>query len=82
MILITGANGVVGRQSRSSHPSKFATACSRKDYPRRSPARLLGSLADYATQPDPTTHTVEDLLGRPELTFANWAHDNATAFSP
>ncbi|GGV89517.1 NAD(P)H-binding protein [Streptomyces massasporeus] len=44
------------------------------------PARLLGSLADYAERPGPTTSTVEDLLGRPALTFADWAHDNAPAF--
>lgn len=48
--------------------------------PEEVPARLLGSLADYATRPGPTTSTVEDLLGRPALTFADWAHDNAAAF--
>lgn len=50
--------------------------------PEEVPARLLGSLADYATRPGPTTRTVEDLLGRPALTFADWAHDNASAFQP
>ncbi|MEU4700151.1 NAD(P)H-binding protein [Nonomuraea dietziae] len=48
--------------------------------PEEVPARLLGSLADYASQPGPTTATVEELLGRPALTFADWAHDNARAF--
>jgi hypothetical protein len=48
--------------------------------PEEIPARLLGSLADYADRPGPTTSTVEDLLGRPALTFADWAHDNAPAF--
>jgi uncharacterized protein YbjT (DUF2867 family) len=48
--------------------------------PEEIPARLLGSLADYANNPGPTTHTVEDLLGRPALTFADWARDNAAAF--
>jgi uncharacterized protein YbjT (DUF2867 family) len=48
--------------------------------PEEIPARLLGSLADYAVRPGPTTHTVEDLLGRPALTFADWARDNASAF--
>jgi uncharacterized protein YbjT (DUF2867 family) len=48
--------------------------------PEEIPARLLGSLADYAERPGPTTSTVEDLLGRPALTFADWAHDNAPAF--
>ncbi|MFG6196325.1 NAD(P)H-binding protein [Nonomuraea sp. JJY05] len=49
--------------------------------PEEVPARLLGSLADYANRPGPTTSTVEDLLGRPALTFADWARDNAPAFS-
>ncbi|MFE6487321.1 NAD(P)H-binding protein [Streptomyces sp. NPDC057757] len=45
------------------------------------PDRLLGSLADYAKTPGPTTDTVERLLGRPALTFAAWAADNAAAFT-
>ncbi|MFD8495774.1 NAD(P)H-binding protein [Amycolatopsis sp. NPDC059657] len=49
--------------------------------PEEVPARLLGSLADYSDRPGPTTSTVEDLLGRPALTFADWAHDNAAVFS-
>jgi uncharacterized protein YbjT (DUF2867 family) len=48
--------------------------------PEEIPARLLGSLADYAIKPGPTTNAVEDLLGRPALTFADWAQGNASAF--
>jgi uncharacterized protein YbjT (DUF2867 family) len=48
--------------------------------PEEVPARLLGSLADYAKEPGPTTSTVAELLGRPALTFADWARDNAAAF--
>ncbi|MFG1963418.1 NAD(P)H-binding protein [Nonomuraea sp. NPDC049028] len=48
--------------------------------PEEVPARLLGSLADYADRPGPTTTTVDDLLGRSALTFADWARDNAAAF--
>ncbi|WP_086785230.1 NAD(P)H-binding protein [Streptomyces caniscabiei] len=48
--------------------------------PEEVPARLLGSLADHADRPGPTTSTVEHLLGRPALTFADWARDNAPAF--
>ncbi|WP_410641096.1 NAD(P)H-binding protein [Amycolatopsis sp. lyj-346] len=48
--------------------------------PEEVPARLLGSLADYRERPGPTTGTVADLLGRPALTFAGWARDNAAAF--
>ncbi|WP_037314267.1 NAD(P)H-binding protein [Amycolatopsis orientalis] len=49
--------------------------------PEEVPARLLGSLADYALRPGPTTRTVEDLLGRPALTFDDWVRDNAFAFT-
>ncbi|AOP50541.1 NAD(P)H-binding protein [Streptomyces lydicus] len=45
------------------------------------PDRLLGSLADYASTPGPSTDTVEQLLGRPALTFAAWAADNIAAFA-
>lgn len=45
------------------------------------PDRLLGSLADYANTPGPSTGTVEQLLGRPALTFAAWAADNIAAFA-
>ena len=48
--------------------------------PEEVPARLLGSLADYAVSAGPTTSTVEDLLGRPALTFADWARDHAAVF--
>jgi uncharacterized protein YbjT (DUF2867 family) len=48
--------------------------------PEEVPARLLGSLADYASRPGPVTRAVEDLLGRPALTFADWARDNASVF--
>ncbi|MFF7523938.1 NAD(P)H-binding protein [Streptomyces pseudovenezuelae] len=45
------------------------------------PDRLLGSLADYADKPGPSTDTVEQLLGRPALTFAAWAAENRAAFA-
>ncbi|MEU4411055.1 NAD(P)H-binding protein [Streptosporangium sp. NPDC023963] len=48
--------------------------------PEEIPDRLLGSLADYAVRAGPTTDTVERLLGRPALTFADWAADHAAAF--
>jgi len=48
--------------------------------PEDVPDRLLGSLADYATEPGPSTDTVRALLGRPALTFAAWAAENAAAF--
>ena len=48
--------------------------------PEEIPDRLLGSLADYALKPGPTTDTVQRLLGRPALSFAEWASENAAAF--
>ncbi|MFF4035151.1 NAD(P)H-binding protein [Streptomyces sviceus] len=45
------------------------------------PDRLLGSLADYANEPGPSTDTVEQLLSRPALTFAAWAAENSAAFT-
>jgi uncharacterized protein YbjT (DUF2867 family) len=44
------------------------------------PERLIGSLADYAKQPGPTSTEVEELLGRPARTFAQWAAGHADAF--
>ncbi|MEW2811565.1 NAD(P)H-binding protein [Streptomyces massasporeus] len=61
-------------------PARVRQGMLAQGMPEEIPARLLGSLADYADRPGPTTSTVEDLLGRPALTFAAWAHDNAPAF--
>ena len=44
------------------------------------PDRLLGSLAHYAEWPGPSSDTVQQVLGRPARTFAQWAADHATAF--
>jgi uncharacterized protein YbjT (DUF2867 family) len=49
--------------------------------PGEIPDRLLGSLRDYAAQPGPTTGTVQELLGRPALTFAEWARQNAASWA-
>ncbi|MET7402654.1 NAD(P)H-binding protein [Dactylosporangium sp. NPDC005572] len=49
--------------------------------PDEVPDRLLGSLADYAREPGPTSDTVRRLLGRPARTYATWAHDHRAAFT-
>jgi uncharacterized protein YbjT (DUF2867 family) len=41
---------------------------------------LLGYQATSVTQPTPLTGTVAEVLGRPALTFAQWATDHAAAF--
>jgi uncharacterized protein YbjT (DUF2867 family) len=48
--------------------------------PAEIPARLLGSLADYARAPGPASTSVTELLGRPARTFGGWADDHAPAF--
>jgi uncharacterized protein YbjT (DUF2867 family) len=48
--------------------------------PAEIPDRLLGSLADYARTPGPSSTTVADLLDRPARNFADWAGDHAEAF--
>lgn len=63
-------------------PEQVRHAMLTQGLPEEVPARLLGSLADYSNHPGPTTNTVEKLLGRPALSFADWAQDNASAFGP
>ena len=48
--------------------------------PKDVPERLLGSLADYAKQPGPSSTNVQELLGRSSLTFAKWAAEHADSF--
>jgi uncharacterized protein YbjT (DUF2867 family) len=48
--------------------------------PAEIPSRLLGSLADYAKAPGPSSTTVAEVLGRPARTFGEWAADHASAF--
>jgi uncharacterized protein YbjT (DUF2867 family) len=63
-------------------PEQLRNAMLAQGLPDEIPDRLLGSLADYARQPGPATGTVEQLLGRPALSFADWAAENAAAFRP
>jgi uncharacterized protein YbjT (DUF2867 family) len=58
-------------------PEQVRQAMLAQGLPEEIPDRLLGSLRDYARQPGPTTGTVQELLGRPALTFARWARQNA-----
>jgi hypothetical protein len=48
--------------------------------PEEIPDRLLGYLASLDQQPGPSSATVEQVLGRPALTFAQWAVEHAAAF--
>jgi uncharacterized protein YbjT (DUF2867 family) len=61
-------------------PEQIRQAMLAQGLPEDVPDRLLGSLADYAKQPGPSLNTVEQVLGRPALTFAEWAAEHAAAF--
>jgi uncharacterized protein YbjT (DUF2867 family) len=61
-------------------PEQLRQAMLTQGLPEDVPDRLLGSLADYAKQPGPSSGTVEQVLGRPALTFAEWAAEHAAAF--
>jgi len=61
-------------------PEQVRQAMLAQGLPEDVPDRLLGSLADYAKQSGPSSDTVEQVLGRPALTFAEWAAEHADAF--
>jgi uncharacterized protein YbjT (DUF2867 family) len=61
-------------------PQQVRQAMIAQGVPEDIPDRQLGSLASYAQQPGPSSDTVEQVLGRPALTFAEWAADHAAAF--
>ncbi|MFI6299375.1 NAD(P)H-binding protein [Nonomuraea sp. NPDC050790] len=61
-------------------PERVRQAMLAQGLPAEIPERLLGSLADYAKHPGPTTDTVEQVLGRPALTFGAWAAEHVGAF--
>jgi uncharacterized protein YbjT (DUF2867 family) len=61
-------------------PEQLRQAMLAQGLPEDVPDRLLGSLADYAKQPGPSSDTVEQVLSRPALTFAEWAAEHAAAF--
>jgi uncharacterized protein YbjT (DUF2867 family) len=63
-------------------PDQLRKAMLAQGLPEEIPDRLLGSLSDYARKPGPATDTVEQLVGRPALSFAEWATENAAAFLP
>jgi hypothetical protein len=48
--------------------------------PDEVPDRLLGYLADRVEQAGPSSTAVEEILGRPARTFAEWADDHSEAF--
>ncbi|GAA2740230.1 NAD(P)H-binding protein [Kitasatospora cinereorecta] len=61
-------------------PEALRRAMLAQGLPQDVPDRLIGYAAACLTEPGPTTDTVEQLLGRPALTFATWAAEHAAAF--
>jgi uncharacterized protein YbjT (DUF2867 family) len=61
-------------------PQQVREAMLAQGAPADVPNRLLGYLASLNKQPGPSSTTVEQVLGRPALTFAEWAVEHAAAF--
>jgi uncharacterized protein YbjT (DUF2867 family) len=61
-------------------PQQVREAMIAQGLPEDVPERLLGTLAGYAKQPGPSSSTVKQVLGRPALSFAEWATDHASSF--
>jgi uncharacterized protein YbjT (DUF2867 family) len=61
-------------------PRQVRRAMLAQGLPAEVPDRMLGYLADHLQRPGPSSTAVEQILGRPALTFAQWAIENAAAF--
>jgi uncharacterized protein YbjT (DUF2867 family) len=61
-------------------PGQFRQAMLAQGLPEDVPDRVIGYWVDRVLEPGPTSDTVEQLLGRPALTFAEWAIEHAAAF--
>jgi uncharacterized protein YbjT (DUF2867 family) len=61
-------------------PQQVRQAMLAQGLPQDVPERLLGYWSDLVQQPGPSSDTVEQVLGRPALTFAEWAAEHAAAF--
>jgi uncharacterized protein YbjT (DUF2867 family) len=61
-------------------PDQLRASMLAQGVPPDVPERLIGSLSDYAKHPGPSSSAVEDVLGRPARTFAEWATAHAGAF--
>jgi uncharacterized protein YbjT (DUF2867 family) len=61
-------------------PEQVRQAMIARGVPEDVPDRMLGYLADCVQQPGPSSDSVEQILGRPALTFAEWAVEHAADF--
>ena len=63
-------------------PQQVRQAMLAQGLPEEVPDRSLGYLADRIQQRGPTSTAVEQILGRPARTFADWATEHADVFRP
>jgi uncharacterized protein YbjT (DUF2867 family) len=61
-------------------PEQFRQAMLAQGLPEDVPDRVIGYWSNRVGRPGPSLPTVEHLLGRPALTFAQWAVEHAAAF--
>src|SRR5262245_53246046 len=61
-------------------PEAFRQVMLAQGLPADIPDRVIGYWVDRVQQPGPSSDTVEQILGRPALTFAQWATEHAAAF--
>jgi uncharacterized protein YbjT (DUF2867 family) len=58
-------------------PEMISRAMRAQGLPESVAERMLAYLSDCIQQPEPSTDTVRQVLGRPALSFAQWASDHA-----
>ena len=61
-------------------PEQFRQAVLAQGLPEHVPDRLIGYWSDHVLHPGPSSDAVEQILGRPARTFAQWATEYAPAF--
>ena len=61
-------------------PEQFRQAMLAQGLPEDVPDRMIGYWADRVEQPGPSSDAVEQILGRPALTFAQWAAEHVAAY--
>jgi uncharacterized protein YbjT (DUF2867 family) len=61
-------------------PEQFRQAMLAQGLPEDVPDRVIGYWSDRVQRPGPSSADVSQILGRPALTFAEWAAEHAVAF--
>ena len=61
-------------------PEQLRQALLAQGVPEDVPDRIIGYWADHVGRQEPSSPALERLLGRPALTFAEWAAEHAATF--